>query len=447
MKNSPAKCSFLLLVLLTGCRGIRTPEEQAAQQAFSGVEKRYRPDSTKPKLPELNTNGPLSDFLRYALLNNKEVEAAYYNWAASVQRITVERSLPDPRLTFESDIGDILMTLMPGLMVDLPGPGKLRAAAAVASAESDRNYFEFKKSVLRAALDLKRAYYELFFLEQRVEVNRRMLALLTDLEKLARAQNEIARATLQDVLRAQIEQERLQSEITNLEDSRAPLKAQFKAALGLLPPDPDPSIPVQFESTVINISPDEILSTALRNNPRLRAMEAEIRQADAAIRLAQRGRVPDFTLGLEVDVKASPFIWRPQAGMTLPIWRDKIAAQIAAAQAEKRAAKARLSAEEIRLAVEFADRSFVLRENERNLRLLQERLLPKARNSLEIAQSGYGLSRVDFINLIDAERTLLEFELAEVEAKTKREIALAELSLLTVGEMPAEANFGAVDRQ
>ena len=37
---------------------------------------------------------------------------------------------------------------------------------------------------------------------------------------------------------------------------------------------------------------------------------------------------------------------KPQASMTLPVWRDKIAAQIAAAQADKNAAKARLNAEQ-----------------------------------------------------------------------------------------------------
>jgi outer membrane protein TolC len=57
-------------------------------------------------LPKLDTNAPLHDFPLFAMLNQPQVEAAYYDWAASVRRITVERSLPDPRLTFSSDISD-----------------------------------------------------------------------------------------------------------------------------------------------------------------------------------------------------------------------------------------------------------------------------------------------------------------------------------------------------
>ena len=143
---------------------------------------------------------------------------------------------------------------------------------------------------------------------------------------------------------------------------------------------------------------------------------------------------PNFQLGGAAGKQV-----RPTLGITLPIWRDKIAAEIAGAQALKNAAQARLSAEQIQLAVEFADKSFMYREATRNLQLLTESLLPKARQSLEVARFGYGSGKVDFINLLDAERSLLEFQLAEVEARTRRELVLAEVSLLIVGVPPTGA--------
>ncbi len=39
---------------------------------------------------------------------------------------------------------------------------------------------------------------------------------------------------------------------------------------------------------------------------------------------------PDFTLGLMTDVKADPLMFRPTASVSLPVWREKIAATIAA---------------------------------------------------------------------------------------------------------------------
>lgn len=425
--------------LLVGCVGTPTKGETRARQDQEVISLVYRPSGQRPDLPKLGANAQLHDFLQFAMLNEPQVEAAYFDWAASVQRVTVERSLPDPRLTFQSDISDMVMSLMPGLMMDFPGPGKLKWAANVATAESEGKYFVFENAILQTAFALKKAYYELHFLGAKVDVNQETLRLVGEIERLARTQNEVGKVTLQDVLRAQIEQERITTEITNLEDSRNPLLSQFKAALGLKPEDAAPPVPQKFESTPLDLTSDKLFATALARNPRLKAMEAEVRRADASIRLAYKARVPDFTVGVEVDAKASPIFVTPQLGVTLPIWRDKIAAQIAEAQAVKRASEARLSAEQIALAVEFAEKSFMFREATRNLELLTERLLPKARQSLEVAQSGYVSGKVDFLNLLDAERTLLAFQLSEVEARVQRELALAELSLLILGTPPANA--------
>lgn len=429
----------LASLVFAGCTGISTPGERHAREDLETVRNVYRPQYEPPSLPTLRVESGLGEFLQFAILNQPQVEAAYYDWAASVQRITVERSLPDPKLSFSADIAGMVMSLMPGLMMDLSGPGKLRAAANVATAESEAKYFAFESSVLRAAFVFKKAYYELHFLDGKIRVNQETLRLVSEVEKLARAQNEVGKVTLQDVLRAQIEQERLTTEIANLEDSRNPMLAQFKAALGLKTNDAAPPVPQKYESTPLDPTSESLFATALARNPRLKAMEAEVRRADASLRLAYKARVPDFSVGIEADVKASPLMVSPQVGITLPIWRDKTAAQIAGAQADKQAAEARLSAEEIALAVEFAEKSFLFREASRGLNLLTTRLLPKAQQSLEVARSGYVSGKVDFLNLLDAERTLLEFQLSEIDASVQRELALAELSLLVLGTPPANA--------
>jgi hypothetical protein len=87
--------------------------------------------------------------------------------------------------------------------------------------------------------------------------------------------------------------------------------------------------------------------------------------------------------------------------------------------------------------VDVAQRAFVYRETTRNLNLLQKALLPKQRQSLEVARSAYLAGQVDFLNLTEAEQTLLRFNLDEVEARTQRELSLAELSLIMQGMPPA----------
>ena len=438
--------AFVLSLMLSGCRGVPTRNERAARGDVQAVSLAYRPDGRRPALPVLTPDSSLSNFLAYAMLNQPAVEAAYYDWVAAVERITQARSFPDPQFTFQMDIQNVVTSVMPGLMGTLPWPSKLRLGAEVASEESRAKYFAFQSAVLQGAFEVKRAYYQLHFLSEKIRVNQDTLQLLSGLERLALAQNEVGKATLQDVLRAQIEEDRLRNELANLDDSRNSLLAQFKAALGMTTAEPAPPVPRQFESTSANLSPDKLLETALTRNQRLKAMESEVRAAEASIMLARKSRLPDFNLGFMGDAKTDPTLYRLPGNpgtMSLPIWRDKIAAQIAEAQANKRSAEARLSSEQIALAVAFAEKSYLYREASRNLVLLGELLLPKATQSLEVARTGYLAGQIDFFNLTDAERTLLGFKLDRVEASMQRELALAELSLIVEGMPPVNGPMGA----
>jgi outer membrane protein, heavy metal efflux system len=433
------------LVFLSGCQGISTEGEKAARRQAQAVAASYRPQGQKPALPVLTSASSLSNYLTFAMLNQPRVEAAYDDWLASIERITQARSLPDPQLGFQMDIQSVVTSVMPGLMGAIPWPDKLRVGAQVASAEGQAKYFTFQSAVLTSAFEVKRTYYQLYFLAEKLRVDRETLRLVGDLEKTARAENEAGKVTLQDVLRAQIEQDSLKTEIANLEDSRKPLVAQFKAALGLGANDPEPPMPARFESTTMNLSADQVFGAALAQNTQLKAMEADVRAAEASIRLAQRSRLPDFSLGFMADVKANPTLYRLPGNpgtMSLPIWRDKIAAQIAEAQAGKSSAEARLSDAQIALAADVAERTYAFREATRNLELLDSQLLPKSRQSLEVARAGYLSGQIDFFNLIDAERTWLAFQLDKVEVATQREVVLAELSLIVQGMPPTAVTMG-----
>lgn len=427
----------LTLLLLAGCRGLPTREERAARRHIEAVAAAYRPDNRRPVLPPLDPEGGLSNYLAYALLNHPDVEQAYQAWRASVELVTAERSLPDPTLSFQADIASTVNMLMFGLSQKLPGPGKLRLRAEVASARSEAAYQRFEQKVQQVAFQLKRTYYELFFLDEQIRITRRNLQLLCELEAIARARNAAGQVTLQDVLRARIARDRVETDLANLEDSRRPKMTAFKAALGLLPDQPDPPLP-RFTSTPLEVDEEQLLQIAFESNPSLAALAEEIRAAEAAIALAYREKVPDFTLGAMADVKNSPTLLRPLASMTLPTWRDKIAADIARAQAARLAAEGRLEAAQIALAVTLAEKAFAYREVSRNLALLQDKLIPQSALSVAVARAAYLTGDITFFNLIDAELQQLTYELGEVQARTLREVLMAEITLIVAGIPPAE---------
>jgi cobalt-zinc-cadmium efflux system outer membrane protein len=429
------------VLTLTGCRGIPAPGEKSARHDLGTVTDKFRPDNQPPVLPELTPDSSLSNYVTYALLNQPQVAAAYTDWSASVEDITVARSLPDPQITFQSDIADIVENVMPGFLQEFPGPGKLKARARLAAAESKGKYFAFESAGLQAAFNLKRAYFQLGLVDEQIHIQHQTLALLENQERVSRAQNVAGAGSLPEALRFQSELDRVRNDLANLEDSRRPRLENFKAALGLTHEQPDPPTPAHFEVSDKNPDANELLRFAFAHNPQLAAMAADIRAAEAGIAVAYKSRVPDFSLGLMADVKASPTMFRPLAGMTLPVWRDKIAAEVAHAKANELATRSRWKAAQIDLAVNFAEKSFTYRETGRSLALIEKKLIPQADQSLAAVQASYRAGMMGFSSLTDAERILLDLKLAAAEARTAHEIALADLSLMVAGVPPPDAPF------
>ena len=428
-------------LLVGGCSGIATRHEESARRDIKETKSRYRPQDAKPPLPTLTENSALPDLIHYAFLNSPRVEAAFYDWAASVEEITTARSLPDPMLNFGATISQGIPSLSAALMTDpgmnWPGPGKLPLKAEAAYAEAQMKRALFEDELLASALAVKRAYYEMWVLQEQVRWTREVLAFSSETEALARGRLAVSRTTQADVLRAQMEQDRLRNRLADLQDARGPLETRLRTALGLAPGSPLPKFAARLQESPADFTEQSLMETAFVRNPRLKAMHGEVLQAVALYELARKNTVPDYSFGVGVSGDGmSPVAVMPSFGITLPIWRDKIAAEIARGSSRTDAARSRLSAEELELAVRFAETAYAWREADRAAGLYGRNLIPKAQSSLDSARAGYVGGLSNFSDLLDAERMLLEYHLSHAEAVGRREIVLAEMSLVVLGRWP-----------
>ena len=69
-------------------------------------------------------------------------------------------------------------------------------------------------------------------------------------------------------------------------------------------------------------------------------------------------------------------------------------------------------------------------DSQRKQRLYGDILVPKAKELIEASESAYQGGTIDFLSLIDAQRTLLNFELLYERAVTDNRQKLAELEVL-----------------
>ena len=121
--------------------------------------------------------------------------------------------------------------------------------------------------------------------------------------------------------------------------------------------------------------------------------------------------------------------------VNVPIWRGKYKAAVQEAQLLREAAVNMRKERRNLLDVELRLALYQFRDSERKIDLFRDTLTPEAEQSLNITEETYRAGNVDFLSLIDAQRLLLEFQLASERALVNREQSLAKIEMLTGREI------------
>lgn len=387
----------------------------------------------------------LSNYLTEAAQNNPGLEAAFNQWKAALEKVPQIKALPDPRFSYSYFIEQVETRVGPqrqrfGISQVFPmfGKLKLRGGIAMEAAEAERQKYEQAK--LNLFYRVKSAYFEYSYLHRAIDITQQHLTLLQNMEEVARTRFKTDELPQSALIQLQVELGKTEDKLKTLEDLRKPLSAGLTAALNrpdssLLPrPDPIRQTPVSFTN-------DEADQWLKESSPALERVDAMIRKEQKNAELARKARYPDIMLGLDYiqtdearmsgvsDSGKDPLI--ASVAINVPIWFGKLKA------GEQEAYHRRLAAENLRIDQEnqlTADLQMTLykfRDAERKVDLYQQTLLPKAEQAMEAARESFEAGSIDYISLLEAERTLLEFQLAAERSLADREIRLAEIEMLT----------------
>ncbi len=437
-------CPYLALFValsLAGCVAA-SREESAARAQVRQTGAALRPNGHQPELPVLTADSPLSDYLRFALLNHPQVEAAYDDWRGAVLAIAPARALPDPKLTFQADIASTVTSLMPGFMFDLMSTGRRAAMGREATVASELARRRYVTAVLTTAAEVKKSWLDLAALEASRSLKQQMLDVAEEAIRFSHAEHATMHAmgSLDQLAQQLNDAGRLRLEVANLDDQRTAFRARFKAALGLAREAADPPWPAPASLVATPLPDDDAFWAAARTaNPQLGEMRAMVEMAVAEAAVEEKARTPDLAAGLMADLKMNPVLWRPLAEVTLPIWRQKIADAVAAARARHDAAAARLQAEEIMTAAELARMTYMVREADRMLAYLDGTAIPNLRQSLASLSAAYATGMTNFAMIPGTQGMILAMQVERIAVLRDREKTLADLSLLVAGEAPAGA--------
>jgi outer membrane protein TolC len=230
----------------------------------------------------------------------------------------------------------------------------------------------------------------------------------------------------------------------SLLDMAAPLAARLNAALNR-PAAADLPWPKNIDVENVQIDDEKLFAILTEANPELKVLDFEVARNEKAIALADKDYYPDFTFGVSFIDTGDALAGNPNdngkdpviasVSMTIPLWREKYDASVRQAKNLYHAAKQNKTHKTNSLSVNLKMATYRFRDAKRKVDLYTNALLPKAKESLKVTESGFRAGTSNFTDLIDAQRILLEFALSNERALTDKAKWLAKLEMLVGREI------------
>ena len=391
----------------------------------------------------------LEGLLSLAKESNPEYASMRFEAQAAAERVAPAGALPDPKFRTEwmdiTKMGEQNPTLLPAnvgstrytLMQDIPWFGKRDLKRGIAQFEAEGSQGKALGTWSELAARIKTAQAQRYYLRGNETLTREILDLMARLEQVAQSRYAGGLTAQQDVIRAQVEQTNMRSELVALESESLQVDARLNALLArpataaLAPPESLRPLPAQaqLDSAVLE-------QRVRRRNPQLFVEEARIQSAEKNRDLTYRNRYPDFTLGISpTQTQTSVKEWGVMLEVNIPLQQSSRRAMEREAEAMLSAARSRKEAAANQVLAELAQNLAAIEAARRTEALAMSSLLPQAQLTFSSALASYENGKLDFATLLDAQRQIRQAKQSQIKAQLEAQMRLAEIEKLLGEEL------------
>ena len=183
--------------------------------------------------------------------------------------------------------------------------------------------------------------------------------------------------------------------------------------------------------TLPPLPPDDELAARLAQSPAVRQARTHLAKQQAMLVVEQRRATPDVTVS--IGMKRSEELGRNQAiiGLALPLpLFDRNAGNKLEALRRSDQAGDQLAAASVQLQASLAQASVRLATARLDVDSLQREIVPGAQSAYDAASKGFEFGKFAFLDVLDAQRTLLQAKNQTLRALTEAHHAAAEIERL-----------------
>lgn len=379
----------------------------------------------------------VDELVREALRNNPELKALEYNRDMMELRTGSEGTLPDPEFTYMREEmprfrWNAAMMEKWGLMQMFPFPGRLSTETEIAGIRAEHAHHEHMEKANELLAKLRSMYFELWFVQQSIALNRENYRLLEQFTKIAQTRYGVGRSSQQDVLKAFVEIAKLENQVFALRQQELSTKAMLMSLLGRSPSE---TLGIAAVPPDIRSLPtlDTLQQTANRFRGMLLHDSLSVEEGEKMKSLAKKQYLPDFKLSVEfLRMPNNPGYraWSVSAGVTLPFapWSlNRTGAKVEEAGIGLDRARENLKNSRNMIRANISDLYFKAESFARQLENYTGVIVPQTQQALQAGMMAYQTGRTDFLMLIDSYRMLVEVTMEKLMLRMQYEQAVAGL--------------------
>lgn len=315
----------------------------------------------------------------------------------------------------------------------LPYPGKRRARAESARAETALRETEAVELEHRIASEVRSLYARVYAMDRERQSLTAARELVDLLSATASARYSTGQAEQESLLKAQIQVTRLEEQLDDLESDRRALVAELNRWL-----DRPGDAPLGEVAALPSVEPaaGSWQARAVEASPKVRVARAAVAAAERRLAVARLDLKPDLApaAGFAVRGALGPVLTL-RMGVELPFWkRQKQEPLIRAAEAELETARQEVRDAESMARAEAARLEAEWTKAGRQIVRYREGILPQTSTALDAARSSYLAGRGDFSTLAEDFNLWLEARVQLARRESDRFTAWAGLEALTGGQ-------------
>ena len=395
----------------------------------------------------------MNELITEAISVSPKIKMLKAKLGVASSRIEQGTNLPDPMLTFglmnmptnsfsfnqEPMTGKVI-----GLSQAIPYPGGLSAAADVKSVDTliVREEIQNVKNEIKKNISI--SYYDLQFVREEQKLNNERINLLNQILEVVKSKYEVGNASMQNIIKVEVELTRVTDKIEVLNGKENALVAEINSLLLRKENQPiDSENSSNYELSPIDFEP--LLNSAINNQPNLKGIKFSEHKANLMEEQAEYEFYPNFNLGVQYSQRDNNKITGMDykdflsvvAGISLPInYGGKKTAKVNEAKylqsLYQEAYQSSIQELSGSISIIQAKISELIARNKLN----SNRLLPLAEQSLNVSLADFQVGKIDFVNVINAEKEILNVKTDLIKIQTDYKKNIVMLEYLVGSELP-----------